>query len=225
LLADGGYFENSGADTVLDIINAIRFTSNSNQYPVSPETEERLNGPNCDEPIINVVRNFHEQKAWKKCEVRIFPLQLAIASNDNPPEDPFEPKLVGFEGTQSFSLDPIASLLATRGSRGEIALSRSDLELCGTKLPGAECYGNPGSSFGFIRNDIRPLEWELPLGWYLPSALFEVLHSSALDQEIFDYRNHRRAQEDDLEILIYHLDTALYGDGADPSIGDMLGDP
>ncbi len=121
---------------LLDIINAIRFTSNANQYPVSPETEQRLNGPNCDEQIINVVRVFHEQTTWKKCEVRIFPLQLAIASNDNPPEDPFEPQLVGFEGTQSFSLDPIASLLATRGSRGEIALSRADLELCGTKLPG-----------------------------------------------------------------------------------------
>ncbi|MBD9544523.1 hypothetical protein IB276_34355 [Ensifer sp. ENS04] len=229
LLADGGYFENSGADTVLDLINALRYTSNRNLYPATSETEERLNGRDCKEDIVNVVRDFHTQVAWRKCEIRVFPIHLAIASNDKPePKDDdefWQQQTTPFSGRQSFALDPLSTLLATRGSRGEIALSRADLELCGTKLPGADCYANPDSSFGFFRNDIRPEEWQLPLGWYMPSALFDVLQSGSINREIFNYHVKKEVASTDLEYLIFHLDPTLYREGADPSINDLLGGP
>jgi len=231
LLADGGYFENSGADTVLDIINHLRYTSaffrSLNRQ--GEAADDPYNGPNCSGSIIaNIVSDFHTKVEWGKCEIRVFLIHFAIASSDAAPDEyasfGLQP-MTAFAGYQSFLLDPVSALLATRTSRADIALSRADLELCGTKLSGADCFSNPDGSFGFFRNDVRPTEWKLPLGWFLPTAMYDALQSSAIDREVFNYRVRKKEATNDLEYLIFHLDPDLYRDGSSPYINDLLGSP
>jgi hypothetical protein len=78
---------------------------------------------------------------------------------------------------------------------------------------------------GFFRNDIRPREWNLPLGWYLPSALYETLQSRSIDEAAFNYRATKEESQSDLELMILHFDPALDEPGASPSISDKLGSP
>jgi hypothetical protein len=148
-------------------------------------------------------------------------IHLALASSDPEPTTGVATDKV----SQSFILDPIAALLATRGSRGEIALQRADLDRCGTGISGAECLAEPGSSMGFFRNDISPQEWKLPLGWYMSSHKFNMMLTRAAPLTTFDYRQNLTDDRSDLELMIFHLDPALYATGAKPDIGDVMPDP
>lgn len=257
LLADGGYFENSGADTVTDLINDIRFTVAQNSYIGSDDADASvLTQAQCDEKTINVVRDFNDRGTpWGNCEMRVFLIHFAIASSEPQPDDPAEPTLdsqpnapeaepekrdtmvkttreTNSDGqatpkpaAQHFLLDPLLTLMSTRSSRGEIALTRADLDQCGQAIPGAECYANPGSSMGFFRNNIAPVEWKLPLGWYMPEKLISQLSVKSIDENIFDYHARKQVVEDDLGIMLFHLDPGLYREGADPSFNELMPEP
>jgi len=257
LLADGGYFENSGADTVVDLINDIRFSVGIHNYIGSDDEDAgSATQTTCDEQTINIVRNFHDHtKPWAKCETRVFLIHFAIASTE-PEAGDVEGKTgdaqmdeqqnaadvkggtvktvremtattdtTNKSASQHFLLDPLRALLATRTSRAEIALSRADLEQCGLAIPGAECYANPGSSMGFFRNNIVPTEWKLPLGWYMPRALINELRSKSIDDAIFDYHAKKEVVEDDIGLIVFHLDPGLYANDADPGFNDVMPGP
>jgi hypothetical protein len=223
ILADGGYFDNSGADTVLDLINDLRlshamldFLDHAAAAEAGAEAEPRTE---CDTPEVRIARNFHDDVDWGRCTLPIFIIHLALASRESDAPAP------AARPSQSFILDPLTALLATRGSRAEIALQRSELDRCGTHTPGSECLGEPGSSMGYFRNDIIPTDWDLPLGWYMPRASFESLVRRSMPGSVFDYRRRRQEATDDLEILIFHFDPALNAPNASPSIADLLGGP
>jgi predicted acylesterase/phospholipase RssA len=226
ILADGGYFDNSGADTVLDLI--LDFKAGQDWEEFSPsESDETgaIASEPCTMPQIRFVKNFHENIQWGNCTVPIFILHLALASREWATTEGETPR----RPVQSFLFDPISALLATRESRAEIALARADLDACGTGISGAECFQEPGRSIGFFRNDISPVEWRLPLGWYMPAHGFQRVLQNTAPASIFDYR--RLKQEADFDrdldtkLLIYHLDPDLYSDDASPTLGDLMPDP
>ena len=189
--------------------------------------QDPYNIPECTE-TVRVVADFDKKSPWGKCEIRVFLIHFAIASSDADPSQEANGRqqvITPFTGHQSILFDPISALLATRESRAEIALRRSEFELCSYKEPGAFCIGNPEGSVGFFRNDIRPREWTLPLGWYLPSALYETIRNRSIDEAAFNYRDTKEESETDVEHMILYFDTALFEPGASPSISDKLGEP
>ena len=227
VLADGGYFDNSGAETVLDLINELRIAENRRSHTAREmEEQARLHGPiagadECTERAVRVVRNFVQETAWGDCEIPVFIIHLAIASNEGPDETPTARSAI----SQSFLFDPIRTLLATRQSRAEIALQRADLEQCGTLEAGVECVSPPDASLGLFRNDIAPLRWRLPLGWYMSRTLFHRMLHETVPRAETDYRRLRDKRESGIRFLVYHLDPDLYREGADPSIIDLMPDP
>ncbi|MGO8038965.1 hypothetical protein [Rhizobium leguminosarum] len=257
LLADGGYFENSGADTVTDLINDIRFTVGLHNYIGSDDIDaSALSQAQCDGKTINIVRDFNDRDTpWGNCEMKVFLIHFAIASSEPQPDDTAEqtidPRPNAQEAepqkrdtmvktvretksdgeakpeptSQHFLLDPLFTLMSTRSSRAEIALSRADLDQCGQAIPGAECYANPGSSMGFFRNNIAPVEWKLPLGWYMPEQLVSELSAKSIDENIFNYHAQKQVMEEDLGIMLFHLDPGLYREGADPSFNELMPGP
>lgn len=241
VLADGGYFENSGADTVFDLFLALRSTYRWNRHHEAAEAAEaadlassephstRATGlsaeeKSCDRPRIELVENFHDAAKWSSCRTPVFIIHFALASSEPAVQQDSEGMAV-LAPRQSFLTDPLRTLLATRRSRGEIALRHMDVELCGTKLPGSDCYGSPGRSFGMFRNDVSPVAWNLPLGWFMAPRAFDQIVGESAKRQWFDYRSLKEQHEGDTELLIYHLDPSLYDDGADPSIGILIGGP
>ncbi|GEO02235.1 hypothetical protein NSE01_40670 [Novosphingobium sediminis] len=230
ILADGGYFDNSGADTVRDLALDLQASQNWRDFsPTGAETDgEVYDGP-CSTPRIKMVKNFHNEVQWDSCTLPIYVLHLALASREWSDLPDGSPDPVRAKPGQSFLIDPISALLATRESRGEIALARADLDACGTALAGAECALEPGRSIGFFRNDISPVEWHLPLGWYMPAKGFHAIVGKTAPASMFDYRRLKREAEFDRELdtklLIYHLDPDLYREDADPTLADLMPDP
>jgi hypothetical protein len=165
--------------------------------------------------------NFRTQADWSGCSRHVFPIHLAIASSCMVVlgQGCGEPDL----RTQSFLLDPLATLLASRSARGALALERSKIEMCG--VDGGECL-NPDASIGFFRSHIRPDEIGLALGWYTSSELAAKIATSAIPSHAFNYRAEGNDNDNDISMLIYHFDLSLY----DPSsplkkIDKLLGSP
>lgn len=239
-LADGGYFDNSGAETVIDLMINLRIGENWRVFvPGSSDPESEGFIQECDpkNPAIVLVKNYHQGAEWKECEIPVFVIHLALASREptrfetdqagtneleaeNAIQEPIEANL-----TQSFLFDPIRALLATRESRAEIALARASLELCGQEGAGSECALNPGGSLGFFRNDISPMAWKLPLGWHMPLSSFESILENTINLSFFEYRTTKKEAGSDVEIVLYHLDPSLLDEGADPNYFDLLPDP
>ncbi|TGR83834.1 patatin-like phospholipase family protein [Mesorhizobium sp. M2D.F.Ca.ET.223.01.1.1] len=234
-LADGGYFDNSGAETVLDIITDLRLRENQQNAGTLDDSEPRSSRTKrqpCDKPKIRLVKNFGgDRTAWKYCEIPIFIIHLALASEEPSEEEQGPegaadmPKAAPLIQSQSFLFDPIKALLATRSSRAEIALARSDLELCDMAIPGAECLLFPGSSMGFFRVNIAPIAWRLPLGWYMPRQDFQTIIDQTGPNWIFDYRARKEEAQTELEMFLFHLDVGLFKEGADPSYSDVAMGP
>jgi hypothetical protein len=174
-----------------------------------------------------VVGNFHKDKKtiWTKCRIPIFLIHYAIASAEPLVQLDDQVPVLTRKPAQSLLTDPLNTLLATRQTRGEIALRHMDVELCGTAIGGSECYGQPGQSFGMFRNNVAPQAWRLPLGWFMPKQGFERIVSETAPDRVFNYSEHKQEHRVDTELLIYHLDPALYDDGASPSIGELIGGP
>lgn len=228
ILADGGYFENSGADTVFDLINSLRISDKWETLHDSSEsnlTSSNGSASDCISAKPRVAANFHEKARWNDCEIPVFLIFFSLSSAEPADPDGAQESKKTEPVTQSFLFDPISVLLATRSSRADVALSHMDIDRCGTWIGGAECFGNPGASFGMFRNDISPMAWKLPLGWYMPKTNFDKILSETARQRYFGYRANQAVHESDTELMIYHLDPSLYDEGARPSINDLMGGP
>ncbi|MGO6883238.1 hypothetical protein ACCS44_30835 [Rhizobium ruizarguesonis] len=204
ILADGGYFENSGADTVLDYIRGLRIWSDWEE-----DIQERGLPQEC---ALLVVRDFYKSVDWSKCRAYIFPIHLAITSTSMNIKDR-EPA-GSAQGRSSFLLDPITTLLTTRSSRGLLALERANTELCGWR--DGECIGNQEASKGFFVSGISPTTLDLPLGWYLSESKVKSIAEAALPTNVFVYEG----DDSDVEMTVFafHVDTSVSG-------GDALPDP
>ena len=231
IVADGGYFDNSGADTVTDLVDGLNFSQNARNYwravDAAAPPDAIVPDATCSPKKVRVVRYFHEQKAWEECEIPVFIVYLALASSEPMPAEESGKSAVHKAPRQSFLGDPLKVLLSTRGSRGEGALRYADLYYCGmgAGLGGSECAAEPGRSFGMFRNDVHPGAWQLPLGWFMSRGSFDAILKGTVNDRYFDYRRHRDVFDAETELMIYHLDPALYDEGAVPGIGDLMGGP
>ncbi len=214
ILADGGYFENSGADTVIDLIRDLRIAE-----ALQVADEKAGNVPSDPVCRLYVARNIDARADWSNCAIHIFPIHLAITTTEINPEE-----LVALTaGRQSFLLDPLATLLASRSARGLLALKHAQEEQCGTL--GAVCIEQPEATSGFFTSYISPVELALPLGWFIRREEAQAIAEGAVPAKIFQYRASREAVGHDLAHLILHLEPALWAIGADPGINEYRGQP
>ncbi|MER9791699.1 hypothetical protein [Mesorhizobium sp. M0213] len=218
-LADGGYFENSGADTVLDLINEMKAIANVQQY--KEKNYQDAENSSCG---LYISENFRKNVDWNGCSIHVFPIHLAITSSSlNPVERQEEADRLLGRADSSFLLDPVTTLLSTRSSRGVLALERASMELCGTR--GGECISKPGGSLGFFVSYVSAKELELPLGWYISAEKIKRIEEQAVPAHAFSYRTEGNDNDNDISRLIFHLDMSLYGDDAELKVEDLLGSP
>jgi hypothetical protein len=218
LLADGGYFDNSGADTVFDIISSLRQLESTQANDVADGNGDVWK---CR---LYMARNFRTKVKWNGCDLHIFPIHLAITSTDiNAAEEPISDETPQANPTQSFLFDPITTLLSTRNSRGALALARSREEQCGTD--NGECAAHTEASLGFFRSTVSPDELKLPLGWFMSENAVRRLSAAAIPVEAFDYKAGPENNQNDIAPLIHHLDVSLFAKGAKPSVEELLGPP
>jgi len=212
VLADGGYFENSGAETVLDLIRELRAAE-------AVELADLEAGNERSEPIcrIHVERDLGARADWKGCAIHIFPIHLAITTTDIGGEGDSAPAQV----SQSFLLDPLATLISTRSSRGALALKRADEEQCGTT--GAFCVHHPEAKSAFFKSYMSPVELGLPLGWFIRREEASAIARHSVPLHIFGYRGRAGPVDSDLEHLILHLDPALWNPRTKPGIDEYRG--
>jgi hypothetical protein len=153
LLADGGYFENSGAETTTEIFRTIRAHALETQ---SPDAIERADprSPHCR---LILEKSASAKSAWEGCDHHIFLIHLVISKSYATPLS----QANGFESdvNQSFLFDPIAAMLSTREARGQLALERAESEFSWYGLSTDE------TNTGQVRAELPINELKLPLGW------------------------------------------------------------
>ena len=163
-LADGGYFENSGADTVIDLLENIMSLGKK----CSTEDEfEDPQGTRCKCPII-VERVFAKNVKWNGCEEHVFFAYVPIiGSEDGIPGYTYKSTP---RPSQSYFLDPIKTMLKARTTRGQLALSRARRVLIRVdpdRVQGTNVHG------GYFSHEMPIEELDLPLGWRLSDKAIE----------------------------------------------------
>lgn len=160
ILADGGYFENSGAETAMDLIRQIRQLAEPVGCDGALAGEDEGTGP-CECPL-RVVSMFEEAVVWHGCSIPVFIAYMPIAEGVGMPG-------LAFEDTphpgQSWLADPLSAMMQTRGARGVLALDRARSAFAGPEDP--TLAQGTSVDVGFFPHGIGVSELALPLGWKL----------------------------------------------------------
>lgn len=151
ILADGGYFENTGADTILDLSAQI----------TSAVAATNCQGCRC--PRYHLTASTTERVTWTDCDRYVSLVYLPIKAGSlsllgRPPRDSFSPK-------QSYWLDPLGTMLQTRESRGLLAMDRARMYFAGVIDP-TRLTGNNAAE-RFFSQELPVQMLSLPLGWKL----------------------------------------------------------
>lgn len=168
LLVDGGYFEDSGADTAMDVIRAIKDFAAWGQCPDQDCSLPR----EPDDCRLVVTTLATEEMEWNGCDLPVFLSYLAIRGSDAR-YDASEPEVP----TPSFLLDPLTAMLSTRSARGREAVQRARGEFCITEV---ECLEGITVDQGFFEHWIPVALQKLPLGWAMSPRHVEYISDLAL---------------------------------------------
>ena len=167
-LADGGYYENSGADTALEIIRSIRGLQSAalecGDLPTDCGILKFGNG--CQ---LIVQQRFLEKIDWG-CNIVIHLNFLAISNSS---------AVFSYHSTespQSFFFDPIYTMLSTRVARGKEAIYNARGHFCSF----IGCAQNPSIDIGYYGNVVPSTLLDLPLGWSLSARTFQKIRDFAL---------------------------------------------
>ncbi|MBZ9772503.1 hypothetical protein [Mesorhizobium sp. CO1-1-8] len=176
VLADGGYFENSGADTAIDFIASIKaIIKQANELSADSQLED-VDPKKC--PII-VEPVFSKMVNWEGCSKHIFFGYVPISSWSG--QDPGAAYEAIPTAKQSFLFDPIRTMLQTRSARGDHALYRATKEFCGID---ALCVQGQTTDTGIYHQTLPFVDLKLPLGWMLaPSTVQKIAYSVARGQD------------------------------------------
>jgi hypothetical protein len=159
ILADGGYFESSGADTAMDLVRQIRGLG---QTPSCPPGKVAGSDP-CDCPIVIAAR-FSQRATWSNCTIPIFIAYLPmIASSSRDDQD-------GPRPWQSYVLDPLSTILGTRTTHGRLAVDRARSSFAppdDPTLPPGMSVDPTSADYGFFLHELPVEDLGLPLGWKL----------------------------------------------------------
>lgn len=159
VLGDGGYFENSGAETVLDIVRSIehhaelkRFDKDRKNYGADP------NWTRCQ---LIVEDGFKATSAWNGCDTHVYFAYFPITSRTSQTVGDISENSA--DPIQSFVFDPLQTMMSTREGRANLALDRAKERFCGIDFCVQEFTSDSG-----IFEQVLPLSViDLPLGWYL----------------------------------------------------------
>lgn len=164
LLGDGGYFENSGAETVLDVIKDIRTMAENKAF--DKEVGNESDDPKWTQCQLKIEDAFEANAAWSGCDDHVFFAHYAISTVYQGPDDEDEAR-----PSQSFLFDPLRTMLNAREARGVLALDRSKTAFCGL----GACITHFDVNSGFFSHTLPLDEIDLPLGWSLSSDQTEAV--------------------------------------------------
>lgn len=192
-LVDGGYFENTGAETLSEIVatlEAERFvTIRPNQAHRSESRVDQNGGfrsfsdsDECEELKAHSVPHFDYPTEWERCSVPYFMVAILIRSAGAKTET---------SKPQSFLSDPLEALLNTRSARGNLAVATMLERRCGFSNLDSDCAGinysarNPYSipHDGVYQSYIENEAMDLPLGWTMPNDRIEAIENFVLPGE------------------------------------------
>lgn len=169
ILGDGGYFENSGADTVLDVIRIIE--QHAARKRLDKELGNEATSPEWTRCQLVIESRFSAEAPWNGCDMHVYFAYFPITSRTEAFVDYGSDNAMP---AQSFLLDPIRALLIARERRANIALQRAQERFCGLAL----CFDSFSSDSGFFEQ-VLPLDViDLPLGWYLSNDEAALISSS-----------------------------------------------
>lgn len=190
-LVDGGYYENSGGETVQDIYQNL-----ARAYSSGDGEEGPCNPTYVKDPL--------QETTWDECGIPFSLTALAIVSysygseaDQNPQPgaiDKSDPaiehpdldsslkpaptvqSLTLAQGNQNFFFDPLSALFNANSGRGSLALKRLESQFC----EGEFCAHpeHPNLRDGLLRHHIDPDAYNLPLGWTMPGAGLNLIKSS-----------------------------------------------
>ena len=174
ILADGGYYENSGADTAMDLIEQIRELGRLHAACVAGENVLGDLG-NCKCPV-RIQTSFSNKADWSGCGIPVFLAYMPIIeANDQLPGYTYEDTP---NPPQSWIGDPLSAMLRARGARGVIAVDRARAAFAPKQ--DRELAQGTDVDVGFFPHGLPIKDLRLPLGWKLSRAsVADVLAISA----------------------------------------------
>lgn len=169
VLADGGYFDDSGVITAHEIYRQIEDAAKHSQDCVAGLTacQSSLRESGCR---IIVEPKFTERVEWKGCDKHIFLVMLPLFPDYTYPEGYLENGDPAKDQSQLF--DPIQTMLHVRDAKGELAISALGEALCNRNECGAGYTLDQG--YFPLRLPTRTMA-PLPLGWTLSRTSLEAI--------------------------------------------------
>ena len=203
-LVDGGYFENSGAETLSEImesvtnenVGGVRLSCSVREDAIWDGVDDDyahrslVQADPCAEPPAGCrgitgrpISRLSNEVTWDRCEVPFFVVTILI--RNTPPEF-----VTG--GAQSFLADPIKTLLQSRTARGELAIAILEERKCGFS-GGTSCSlrqdfadsgdPNPQIYMGTFQSLVNNVAMDLPLGWDMPAGKMDLIHEYTVPDE------------------------------------------
>ncbi|MEQ6335640.1 hypothetical protein [Sphingobium sp. MK2] len=174
ILADGGYFENSGSDTSLAIIQQIR---DLGRQSTSCPDDAHLQVGDFDACKCQLViaTNFDDPVSWSGCTIPIFIAFVPMAGATN--------GVLGYRygdapnPPQSYFGDPLATLLRARGARDRLQMIRARAAFSPDDPEGVQ---DQSANSGYYPQQLAIDDLNLPLGWKLSrESAAKILELSA----------------------------------------------
>lgn len=187
-LVDGGYFENTGAETMSEILDDIISTGDnflqcdlfSEDIYVGTDNSYRARSFPNGSPCLNTSQKCESIEAryvdgmalgtkWDECEMQFTILTIII--RDTPSDEKTG-------GPQNFVTDPINAMLNARSARGDLAIATLEERKCKSGAGVSGCWADvdftevgpphPQLWSGIFQSRIDTRAMKLPLGWHMP---------------------------------------------------------
>jgi len=185
ILADGGYVDNAGSLSGLDVVSAIEETAaSSQQCQTEPRCAANARADGRCAIVLDKTFLPHDWKPrwWGPCEIHVFLSYITIETmaRDVPLGRDFNPGAEGHQGwgnAQSFFLDPLATLAAASGSTASGGYNRVSGELCAHVTTCGTGYSVDEEMHLLY---VPTKELNLPLGWDIsPDGISNIRSISA----------------------------------------------
>jgi hypothetical protein len=174
VLADGGYADNSGAQTIVDLANDLgEYAILSQGMKDGGMLATDKGDKHCK---LYIAKMFTERAAWRSCDIHIFIVHLALSQVRPGPSDEGEGDTS--KTIQNFLLDPISTILAGRLANERRAIEAARKRFCGSVECTDEYHLNEcGVNVGFYQSQLPIDDLGVPLGWRISNA-----HASSLSR-------------------------------------------
>ena len=199
VLADGGYVDNSGAETALALIRDIQWRSAQCQQVTDQNPEDTPAHCRC---IYSISPRFDADVEWSGCSIPIFIAYMPISNTYNLPGytygDEAPPR-------QAYLTDPVAALVKARELRGVLALLAARRHLGGeasVEMRVQDGDGHPNTGNFEFEIDVEGLN--LPLGWKLSAGTAErIRRDLAPSAACFSPRSDAECREGDVLVWLF----------------------